>query len=177
MMSTNGSSVIENGGKPPNGLDHHDESVGYQKIKKKSVAADDGDKIQLLEEEEEDDLRPGDLCLLSSRFGDLSTINSIHGMTGNHGAPSYRRKNFLTLESQPKIIKAIVGNNLPMVKHLISGGGEDINATDLEKRSLLHLSAAFGHRDITQLLINNGARIDAKSVYLMMFMTFINCHW
>eukprot|EP00043_Microstomoeca_roanoka_P014944 m.148931 g.148931 ORF g.148931 m.148931 type:complete len:838 (-) comp16148_c0_seq1:682-3195(-) len=62
--------------------------------------------------------------------------------------------------SHPKLLNACVTGNLAEVKAALATK-EDINRTDSQMKTALHLASQHGHEDIAQLLVLNGARVNA----------------
>jgi len=66
---------------------------------------------------------------------------------------------FLPLSIQ----EAAATNNIDLVKSLIEEGNDVDSWEDTYKNTALHRAAISGHKEIAELLINAGARIDAKA--------------
>lgn len=62
---------------------------------------------------------------------------------------------------QAMIDGAAKGNKEKMIK-ILATGKVDINQSDYDNRTALHLAAAEGHLDIVKYLVENGAEIDVK---------------
>ncbi|MBC8469753.1 MAG: ankyrin repeat domain-containing protein [Planctomycetes bacterium] len=59
-------------------------------------------------------------------------------------------------ETTPPLHKAAEEGNIEKFKTLIVSGSK-VNEKDKIGRTPLHIAAKFGHKDIAELLINNGA--------------------
>ena len=57
---------------------------------------------------------------------------------------------------------AVNGKHKNVAKLLLSAGA-DINATDSDGKSPLHVAARFGHVEFVQFLIDNGADLEIKN--------------
>ncbi|KAF4518750.1 hypothetical protein B566_EDAN006154 [Ephemera danica] len=68
---------------------------------------------------------------------------------------------FQQFEDMPPLVKAVVAGDTEEVCYLIAQK-EDVNYLDSEKRSPLHVAAFCGFSRIIEVLIDNGARVNAK---------------
>lgn len=62
---------------------------------------------------------------------------------------------------QPPLVKAVLSGDTEEVCYLIAQK-EDVNYLDSEKRSPLHVAAFCGYARIIEVLLENGARVNAK---------------
>jgi glutaminase len=61
-----------------------------------------------------------------------------------------------------KLIYSVSVNDLEQVKELLQNKHTDINDSDYDNRTPLHLAAVEGHFDMIKYLVENGANIDVK---------------
>lgn len=67
---------------------------------------------------------------------------------------------FLGTKSDTSLIEACARGDVEEVKKLVSGGA-NVNATDYDLRSPLHLAASEGHLELVKFLVSSGASINA----------------
>lgn len=69
----------------------------------------------------------------------------------------------LSRTSESSLIQATKNGDFPLVTNLIAKGC-DLDATDSNRRTALHVACSLGRLEITRLLVGGGANVDASSV-------------
>ena len=72
-----------------------------------------------------------------------------------------KNKNFRDKDNNSALHLAVNNNSIKMVKYFLSKRKKDINAKNNKGQTSLHLACSNGNEDIINLLIQNGANIDA----------------
>lgn len=75
----------------------------------------------------------------------------------------YDAHDLTTTSSESSLIQATKNGDIPLVKSLI-GKGCDLDATDSNRRTALHVACSLGRLGIMRLLVGGGANVDASSV-------------
>lgn len=73
-----------------------------------------------------------------------------------------RRQTLPSLTNMSKLAQAVARGDSAQVKSLLSSGSFDVNETDTDKNTCLHLAAGMDHLAVAQILIEKGANVDAK---------------
>lgn len=68
------------------------------------------------------------------------------------------------LVGRPLIFEYIRHDKLPAVRFLLDHGADIRATTEIGRRTPLHEAALYGHLEITRLLIERGADVNAKNV-------------
>lgn len=73
-----------------------------------------------------------------------------------------RNSNILSYHDQSKMTQAILKKLVEVVQSLLKNNSVDVNETDTERRSYLHLACFVGCKEIVELLIKAGANVNIR---------------
>ena len=103
--------------------------------------------------------------ILSTRNGgdinDLSLYNTMVVKDPFLKKCKVKNKNFRDKDNNSALHIAVNNNSIKMVKYFLSKRKKNINAKNNKGQTSLHLACSNGNEDIINLLIQNGANIDA----------------